>query len=412
MTDVYIAGVSMTHFGKHLETSLKDLAGNALREVTVDAHCSQKDIEAVFFGNCVQGHMEGQDMVRGEIALRPFGIEGVPVINVENACATATTAFHMAVNYVKAGAADVCLALGVEKMYSEDKALMFSAFDGAWDVHEAEANAEIFRQMGEGLPVPPNTTSPRPYSLFMDVYASFCRMHMREFGTTQRQLAAVASKNHAHSVKNPLSQYQKEFSVEEVLAAAPITFPLTLPMCSPISDGSAAAIVCSSAGLKKMRGDTNRQVGVLASVLQSGSARKAEDLENHVSKKGAKKAYELAAVGPQDVDVAEVHDATAMGEVLEVEALGFCPVGDGGAMAERGETRIGGRVPVNTSGGLESKGHPIGATGLGQIYELVNQLRGEAGARQVEGARIAVAQNGGGMLGVEEAITAITILEN
>ena len=152
---------------------------------------------------------------------------------------------------------------------------------------------------------------------------------MREFGTTQRQLAAVASKNHAHSVKNPLSQYQKEFSVEEVLAAAPITFPLTLPMCSPISDGSAAAIVCSSAGLKKMRGDAKRKVGVLASVLQSGSVRKAEDLENHVSKKGAKKAYELAAIGPQDVDVAEVHDATAMGEVLEVEALGFCPVGDG-----------------------------------------------------------------------------------
>jgi acetyl-CoA acetyltransferase len=410
MSDVYIAGVSMTRFGKHLDRSLKSLAGEALTDVLADAGCTAGMLEAVFFGNCVQGHMEGQDMVRGEIALRPFGIEGVPVINVENACATASTAFHMAVNYVKAGAADIALAIGVEKMYSEDKALMFSAFDGAWDVHEVEQSRARFADMARGVEVPEGTTSPRPYSVFMDIYAGFCRMHMREFGTTREQLAVVASKNHDHSTMNPLSQYQKAFSVEEVLAAAPITYPLTLPMCSPVSDGAAAAIVCSAAGLKRLAAAKARAMRVLASVVQSGSNRGITEFERHASRLAAQKAYERAGIGPDDVDVAEVHDATAMGEIVELEAVGLCPLGEGGPAAARGETRLGGRIPVNPSGGLESKGHPIGATGLGQIYELVTQLRGEAGPRQVEGARIALAQNGGGICGIEEAVTCVTIV--
>ena len=162
MSDVYIAGVSMTNFGKHLDRTLKSLTGEALEAVLKDAGCEVRMIEAVFFGNCVQGHMEGQDMVRGEIALRPFGIEGVPVVNVENACATATTAFHMAVNYVKAGACDIALAIGVEKMYSEDKARMFSAFDGAWDVHEVAKSTAAFADMAKGVEVPAGSTSPRP----------------------------------------------------------------------------------------------------------------------------------------------------------------------------------------------------------------------------------------------------------
>ena len=410
MNDVYIAGVSMTHFGKHLERSMKDLTGEALTAALKDAGCEASQLEAAFFGNCVQGHMEGQDMVRGEIALRACGVEGIPVVNVENACATASTAFHMAVNYVKAGAADIALAIGVEKMFSNDKELMFSAFDGAWDVHNVDASVERFADMAKGVEIPEGSTSPRPYSVFMDIYAGFCRMHMREFGTTQKQLAAIASKNHGHSTKNPLSQYQKAFSVDEILNAAPITYPLTLPMCSPVSDGAAAAIVCSEAGLKRISGDQNRHKRVLASVLKSRRDREITEFEKHASKLAAQQAYEAAGVGPEAMDVAEVHDATAMGEVMEVEAIGLCPLGDGGPIGERGETSLGGRIPVNPSGGLESKGHPIGATGLGQIYELVTQLRGEAEQRQVEGARHAIAQNGGGMIGVEEAITAITIV--
>ncbi len=300
MTDVYIAGVSMTAFGKHLDRSLKSLAGGALEGVLKDAGCEAKMIEAVFFGNCVQGHMEGQDMVRGEIALRPYGIEGVPVVNVENACATATTAFHMAVNYVKAGAADIALAIGVEKMFSEDKARMFSAFDGAWDVHEVEASKASFADMAKGVEVPPGSTSPRPYSVFMDIYAGFCRMHMREFGTTQEQLAVIASKNHQHSTMNPLSQFQRPFTVDEVMSAAPITYPLTLPMCSPISDGAAAAIVCSPAGLKRLKAAQARNINVLATILQSGSNRGITEFQKHASKLAAQKAYEKAGVGPAD----------------------------------------------------------------------------------------------------------------
>ncbi len=410
MSDVFVAGVSMTHFGKHLDRSLKSLAGEALEGVLADAGASVADIEAVFFGNCVQGHMEGQDMVRGEIALRPFGIAGVPVVNVENACATASTAFHMAVNYVRAGAADIVLAIGVEKMYSEDKARMFSAFDGAWDVNDVEQVKAQLLRMGEGVEVPEGSTSPRPYSVFMDVYAGFSRMHMREFGTTQRQLAAISAKNHRHSTMNPKSQFQKAFTVDEVLAGAPITFPLTVPMCSPISDGAAAALVCSAAGLKRLETRAARNVRVLASVLQAGSDRGPTEFERHASRLGSLKAYEKAGVGPADVDVAEVHDATATGEVIETEALGLCRLGEGGVVGERGETSLGGRIPVNPSGGLESKGHPIGATGLGQIFELVTQLRGEAGPRQVQEARVAIAQNGGGIVGYEEAVTCITLL--
>jgi len=410
MSDIYIAGVSMTHFGKHLESSLKDLTGDALAAVLADAGCEVNMLEAVFFGNCVQGHMEGQDMGRGEIAMRQFGIEGIPVVNVENACATASTAFHMAVNYVKAGAADIALAIGVEKMFSQDKARMFSAFDGAWDVHDVEGSKALFADMAHGVEVPDGTTSPRPYSVFMDIYAGFCRMHMREFGTTQEQLATIASKNHERSTLNPRSQYQKAFSVDEVLAGAPITFPLTVPMCSPISDGAAAAIVCNAAGMQRLKASADRSMRVLASVLQSGSNRSITEFDKHVSRLAALKAYNQAGLGPQDMDVAEVHDATAMGEIIELEALGLCKLGDGGPAAMRGETRLGGRIPTNPSGGLESKGHPIGATGLGQIYELVTQLRGEAEQRQVVDAKVGINQNGGGICGIEEAVTSVNII--
>ncbi len=410
MNDVFIAGVSMTPFGKHLDKSVKAMTEEALTAVLKDAGCTLREIEAAFFGNCVQGHMEGQDMVRGEVALRACGLERVPVINVENACATASTAFHLAVNYIKAGAADIVLAIGVEKMFSTDRTRMFSAFDGAWDVHAVAHNRDTLISMGDGVEVPPGTTSDRPYSVFMDVYAGFSRLHMKTFGTTQRQIAAIAAKNHQHSTQNPLSQYQRPFTVDEVLAAQPIVYPLTLPMCSPVSDGAAAAIVCSAAGLKRLNAAHQRTKRVLATVLQTGSQRAPDDYTHHATRQAAVRAYAQAGLGPKDMSFAEVHDATAMGEIIEVEALQLCPLGECGPAAERGELSIGGRLPVNPSGGLESKGHPIGATGLGQIYELVTQLRGEAGGRQVANARIGVAQNGGGIVGVEEAVVAVTIL--
>ncbi|WP_231712421.1 thiolase family protein [Vineibacter terrae] len=410
MEDIYVVGVGMTPFGRMLDTDMKTLSKNAVAAALADAGVDKSEVEAAYFGNASQGHMERQHMIRGEIALRSMGIGGIPVVNVENACASGSSAFNLAVTFLKAGEGDVALALGAEKMFSTDRKLMFASFDSAWDVSRESEIRERLLKLGEGVAVPDGTTSDKPYSVFMDVYAAFSRQHMKRFGTTQRQLAAVAAKNHRHSVENPLSQFRDAYSVEEVLKAPPITYPLTLPMCSPISDGAAAAVVATRSGLKRLGIDESRAIRVLACVVQTGSDRDPSQVEKHCTALAAKRAYDKAGVGPADISVAEVHDATAMGEVIQIENLGFCAFGDGGAISERGETTIGGRIPVNPSGGLESKGHPVGATGIGQIHELVTQLRGEAGARQVEGARLALAENGGGLHGIEEAVACVTIL--
>lgn len=410
MSQIYVAGVGMTAFGKHLSSSVKDLTRMAVTAALADAGCDMRQVQAAYFANATQGHMEGQHMIRGQLALRAMGFQGIPVVNVENACASASTAFYLAVNHVRSGAANIVLAVGAEKMFSDDKARMFASFDGAWDVHDTEAGKARLLAMGHGVVPPEGSQSPRPYSVFMDIYGAMGRMHMREFGTTQRQFAAVSAKNHAHSVHNALAQYRDAYSIEQILAAPPITYPLTLPMCSPVSDGAAAALVCNEAGLKALQGLRSRAMRVLGCALQTGSDRDAVDLEHHLVRVAARNLYAQAGIGPQDVSVAEVHDATAIGEILQSELLGLVPIGQGGLAAERGETTIGGRIPINPSGGLESKGHPIGATGLGQIFELVTQLRAEAGPRQVQGARIALAENGGGLAGVEEAVACLTLL--
>ena len=408
---IYIVGVGMTPFGRHPERSVGQLAHAATAEAIGDAGIALADVQLAVFANATQGHMEGQQMIRGEIVLRGMGVGQIPVYNVENACASGSSALKLAINALHAGDAEIALALGAEKMFSADRERTMTVFDGAWDVATPARNAERLVELGAGVEAPPGTTSERPYSVFMDVYAAFARYHMKRFGTTQRQLAAVAAKNHAHSVANPLAQYRKPFTIDEVLAAPPITYPLTLPMCSPISDGAAAVVVATRSGMKRLGLDDRRAVRVLACVVQSGSDRPADAVERHCTALAARRAYEVAGLGPADVDVAEVHDATAMGEIIQVENLGFCAWGDGGGLAERGDTCIGGRIPVNPSGGLESKGHPIGATGLGQVFELVAQLRGEAGPRQVAGARTAVAENGGGLHGIEEAVACVTVLQ-
>ena len=410
MTKIYVAGIGMTQMGKMLDRSVKHLTAEAVGEALQDAGADKNDLQSAYFSNATQGHMEGQEMIRGEIALRDMGIEEIPVVNVENACASGATAFNLAVQFLKAGEGDTSLAVGAEKMYSSDRERMFSAFDGAWDITTVEENTDKLLALGQGYAVPPGTTSDKPYSMFMDVYAAWSRHHMKIFGTTQRQIAAVSAKNHNHSQHNDKAQYRMPYSVDEVLAAPPITFPLTLPMCAPISDGGAAMVLCTDEGLKRLGVDQSRAIEVKASILQTGSTRSENETDQHITAKAARRAYERAGVGPEDMDVAEVHDATAMGEIMQVENLGFCDFGDGGAAAERGDTQLGGRVPVNPSGGLECKGHPIGATGLCQIYELTTQLRGEAGARQVERARLAIAENGGGLYGIEESVAAITIL--
>jgi acetyl-CoA acetyltransferase len=410
MSTIYIAGIAMTVFGRHMERSLEDLAGEALNGALKDAGCHVNDLGAAYYAGVTNGALQGQMSIPGQVVLGKIGIHSIPVFNVENACASGSSAFNLAVQSLKAGTTDVALAIGVEKMNIADKLRAMSLFEAGWDVSRADENYARLMEMGSGITPPPGSESDKPYSRFMNIYAAMCRWHMKTYGTTQRQIAAVCAKNHQHSVHNPFSQFRKPFSIEEVLAAPPITYPITLPMCAPLTDGAAAAIVCTEEGLKRIGADRKRAIKVAASVIRSFSNRRLDEPEKHIGRLAALQAYEIAGLGPQDMSVAEVHDASAMGEIIQTENLGLAPLGQGGFAAEHGDFTLGGRIPVNTSGGLESKGHPLGATGIGQLYELVTQLRGEAGARQVPKARHAIQENGGGFQGIEEAALAIHIL--
>ncbi|MGP0091810.1 MAG: thiolase family protein [Xanthobacteraceae bacterium] len=407
---VHIVGIGSTALGRFPDKSVKDLTREAVSLALEDAGASMSDIDAAWFSNTRQGMMENQNTVRGQCALRAMGFETIPIVNVENACCSSSTGLNQAFAQIKAGLCEVALVVGAEKMfYPEKKDLMFQAFLGGWDVHDMERTKRVLLGLGEGLKLPPEAHADTgQHSVFMDIYASLARQHMRLHGTTPRQMAAAASKSHFHSTLNPLAQYRIDMSVEEILNDKLISWPLTRAMCAPISDGAAALVVCADEALRRF--DRKRAVDVIGTALVSGSRRAHDDLSRHLGRVAADKAYAQAGIGPKDIDLAEVHDASAFAEVLQTENLGLCAPGDGGPIAERGETRLGGRIPVNTSGGLVSKGHPIGATGAIQIHELVTQLRGEAGGRQVEGARFAAAENGGGFFGVEEAATVVTIL--
>jgi acetyl-CoA acetyltransferase len=379
-----------------------------VNDALADANCAASQVEAAWFANTSQGALEGQHMIRGQVALRPLGFSGIPVVNVENACASASTALFEAANYLRSGAADIVLVVGAEKLSHQQRDRSLAVFDAGWDVTLTDESRKTLLALGgmDDAELPPPTAR---RSVFMDIYAAFARQHMRLYGSTATQFAAVAAKNHVHSVHNERAQYRRSYSIEEVLADRPIVWPLTLPMCAPVSDGAAAAILCTEGGLRRL-GAQSRAVKLLACVLGTSVDRHPDDLDRHIGRVTALKAYEAASIAPADIDVAEVHDATAVGEVIQVENLGLAPRGLGGLAALQGHTALGGRTPVNPSGGLESKGHPIGATGLAQLFELVTQLRDEAGLRQVEKARLAVCENGGGLWGVEEAVCVVSVL--
>lgn len=400
---VYIIGAAMTAFGKRPSDSVKSLTAEAVRGALADAGLEAREIEAAWFSNTRQPMLEGQNTVRGEIALRPIGVTGIPIVNVENACASGSTALLQAMHAIQAGAAEVALVVGAEKMVFPDQPeRVAAAFIGGTDVHDREGVLAYIERMGGERPGPGR-------SLFMDLYAAQARAHMQSFGTTQEDFARVAAKNHTHGSKNERAQYRTPFTVEQVLADKPVVFPFTRAMCAPVSDGAAALVVCGEAALRK-RG-AGRAVRVRACVLRSASERAADDYVNHIGRRTARAAYEMAGVSGGEIDVAEVHDATAYAEVQQIENLGLAAPGEVGARLRAGDFALGGRTPINPSGGLLAKGHPVGATGIAQLFELVTQLRGEAGARQVDGARLAAAENGGGFLGVEEAATVVTVLE-
>lgn len=418
---VYIIGSAMTRFGKHPDKGVKALTGECLKLVLEDCGLELKDLQAAWFSNSGWGSAEMQHSIRGQVALTANGLARISIINVENACAGGSTALHSAWMAIKSGLYDCVLAIGTEKMYyppppdRTDKGgrRNLDGFIAGTDVEETlafvarmkeearqkrEALERQARERGEEPPPPPKS-----HSIFMDFYALGARRHMEKYGTTQRQLAVIAAKNHNNSTLNPLAQYTFPLTVEQVLEDYEVAYPLTRAMCAPIGDGSAAAVLCSERFLKSH--PTSRAVRIRASILRSGDRKAPFD----TAQRAAQAAYEAAGVGPEDIDVAEVHDATAFGELSMTELLGFCPMGEGGPFAESGATSLDGKIPVNPSGGLISRGHPIGASGLAMAYELVTQLRGEAGKRQVNSPRLALSENGGGSLGNDTAALAVHI---
>ena len=388
MRDVIVSGIGMTNFGKFLSRGLKSLSEEAVAAALKDAGVTTDQVEQVIFGNAAAGVITGQEMIRSQSALRNTGLDGTPMFNIENACASSSSGFHLGWLMIASGQAECVIVIGCEKLTHDNKEISFGAFAGAVDVEEPLPKG--FKE-GSG-------------SLFMDIYAVKARKWLEDNGGDKEDFARVVVKSRQAGSLNPIAQFRNKTTTEEVLQSRVISDPLTLFMCSSIGDG-AAAIVLTSETLANKLATPNIRVRASAVV----SAKTCGDREL-VAVTAANKAYEMAGLGPKDLDVVELHDATAPAELFHYENLGLCMPGDAVALIRSGETAVGGRIPVNPSGGLMSRGHPIGATGAGQIIELVQHLRGTAGARQTEGAKVALAENNGGQLAGDSAIAVVTIL--
>jgi acetyl-CoA acetyltransferase len=383
MTSSYIIGAGQTRCGRFPNATVASLAIEALGAALADAGVDEDRVEAIFFSNALSGLMTGQECVRGQVALRHSRYGGIPTVNVENACASGSTALHLASHAIDAGAYETVAVVGSEKMSHPDRTRPIKALEGAADV---------------GLLV----DAPADHSVFMDSYAQRARRRIEEQGWRAADFANVVVKNRRHAVHNPGAQFRQEMTVEEVLGSRMISEPLTLPMCSPIGDGAAALVLTG----RPNRGD--QPIHVRASALSStgGSA------PGTVVQRAAATAREQSGLGAGEVGVIEVHDATASAELEAYEHLGLAPAGEGNRLIGEGRTALGGSLPVNTNGGLLSRGHPVGATGVLQIVELITQLRGAANGRQVDPTpKLALAQNAGGFVEGDNAVAVVTILE-
>ncbi|HYC00722.1 MAG TPA: beta-ketoacyl synthase N-terminal-like domain-containing protein [Candidatus Limnocylindrales bacterium] len=359
MSDVYVIGTDMIRFGRYPERSVPELGAEAALLALDDAGLTIQDMQALYCGNLYQANA----MV-GQRILQQIGQTGIPVVNCANACATGATAFREAWMSIKAGLHDAVLAVGVEQM---GKGLLGGGGGGSGISKEG--------LLGSG-------TMPA-------VFAEAGMEHARKYGTTFEQFAKVSVKNHHHSTLNPKAMYQMETPLEQVMNAEMIAYPNTKLMCSVNVDGAAAAVLVSEKKAREL--GMKRAVRVRASALTSDPWSERDLVMpdvNTCTRLAARTAYEMAGVGPQDIDLVELHDCFATAEILHYENLGLCGEGEAGRMIDSGETANGGRIPVNVSGGLLSKGHPLGATGIANIYEVTTHLRGEAGARQVQGARL------------------------
>ncbi|MFA3899882.1 thiolase family protein [Rhodococcus qingshengii] len=397
---VSILGTGITSFGRRPNDNMRSLSEEALGLALADAGITASDLNMVVFGNAADGFLHGQEMIRSEVALRHAGLTGVPMINVENACASSSSAFDVACMAVASGAADVVLVMGVERLTHPTKRRSFDALATAVDLHEHTALASTVGATGAPPEVEGSSHSP-----LMDLYAAKARSFMERSGVTAEDLALVSVKNRFHGSLNPKAQFQAPVEVEDVMESRMISDPLRMLMCSPIGDGAAAVIVASSDYVKRA-GKPDVRVAGWALTSNGADPRAAQPVARAMDI-----ALTRAQLSVDDIDVAEVHDACAPAELWLYEELGLCKADGAADLIRTGATRLGGRLPVNVGGGLLGRGHPLGATGCAQLIELADQLRGRGGARQVAGARVGLAQNSGGILDdLDEAVAAVTIL--
>jgi acetyl-CoA acetyltransferase len=384
VSDPTVLGVGSTPYGAFQgERTARSLGAEAVRAALADAQLSPDQVDVAYVSYSLAGVLEGQESMLGQLLLEEAGLVGLPLTRVESACASGSTAVREATLAIRAGAARTVLAVGVEVMTAVDTAEATAALAGAGDL-------DLEGSVGQTFPAH---------------FAMVAQAHAREHGTTPKQLAAVAVKNHAHGVLNAKAQFRRPVTVEQVLGATRVADPLGVLDCCPVSDG-AAAVVIGDGSLTGRGG-----VRIAACELASGRYEDERPLTTFdATREAAGAAFERAGLGPSDVDLFEVHDCFTVAEIVHTEDLGLCGRGEGGALVESGETALGGRTPVNVSGGLKAKGHPVGATGIGQVVEIAEQLRGESGQRQVVDARVGLAHCMGGFLHGDCGSMAVTLL--
>lgn len=378
-TPIYISGVAMTRFGR-LEASMQDMAQSAVCDAVADAGIELPAVQAIYACNVFGG------MALGQVLMRDLDLDGLPIYNVENACASSATGVHLACHALMAGVYDTVVVYGVEKLTANG--------GGTIPLQRNDYMTELYARAGLALPA---------------VYAMRATRYLHEFGVGAEALGAVAVKNRRHGALNPYAQTRSEVSLDEVMNSRMVFDPLTLLQCCPSAVDGAAALVLTT----KKPSQRAKPVRVLASSIQSGRLEPGCDdiLAAEITARAARKAYAEAGVTPQDINVIELHDAFSIAELVYYDALGLCQRGEAHELLASGATALGGKVPVNPSGGLLAKGHPLGATGVAQMVEAVWQLEGRAGERQVQGAQLALTQcTGGGIAGVDHAASAVHIL--
>lgn len=381
---VMVAGGAVGNFGRYLNRSLSDIAGPAVVAAVAAARVARSDIGAAFVGNAFGGSLVGQESILAQTLLTPLGIAGIPMRTIKNACSSGADAVHLGWSAIAYGQYDCVLVLGAEKLTHEDRTRAFAALASATDHAPA----------GEGR------------SVFVDVNASRAKHYMRQYGATREHFAKIAVKNRTHASLNARAAERTAVTIDQVLSDRVVVEPLTRAMCGGVSDGAACVILVSEnfAARRGLDGTSEIVASSVVSGLLSGSD------GGSATYRAARGAYEASGIDPRDIAVAEVHDPTSPQELFDIEDLLFCGRGDAIRLLEDGETQIGGRIPVNTSGGLTSRGHPVGATGVAQIVEIHEQLTGCAGARQVANVRVGLAQMAGGLLGGDSAIATVHLL--